>query len=226
MAKNPKPPQGSNDGATNANSSIDQLMLAAQERGDETFETGRYMITYKENAIDDGLQSLKAQGLRIADARDFADQALALEDVGDAEAVVFPEVGVALMAGKPFEERGLSPQSEIPQDSPIEAIEPEYFVFADDVPNNQYLRGFMRAVETIANDLARAEFPMDETEVEPEVVGATWGLVRCKVVPSLRSGAGIKVAVARHRHGSRASGFFRTHLHRQELRRPAGTGSA
>ncbi len=193
MAK--KSTQGPNESATNANSSIDELLLAAQERGDENFETGRYMITYKENAVEDGVQSLKEQGFRIADARDFADQALALEDVGDAEAVVFPEIGVALAGGKAFQERGLSLQSEIAEDSPIEAIEPEYFVFADDIPG-EYLRGFMRAVETITKDLARgAEFGADETEMAPQVLGATWGLVRCKVVPSLRSGVGIKVAV-------------------------------
>jgi subtilisin len=195
MAKHPKSTPGANGSSANAGSSIDELLFAAQERGEETFETGRYMITYKENAAEDGIQSLRTQGFRIADARDFDGQALALEDVGDAEAVVFPEVGVAMVAGQPFSERGLSLQSEIPQDSPIETIEPEYFVFADDVPTNQYLRGFMRAIETIANDLSRAEMPLDETEAEPEVVGATWGLVRCKVVPSLRSGVGVKVAV-------------------------------
>jgi subtilisin len=35
----------------------------------------------------------------------------------------------------------------------------------------------------------------EEEEVSPEVLGATWGLMRCKVPPSTRSGAGIKVAV-------------------------------
>ncbi len=35
----------------------------------------------------------------------------------------------------------------------------------------------------------------DLLELEPEVLGATWGLGRCKVPPSTRSGVGIKVAV-------------------------------
>lgn len=178
-----------------ASSGIDELLLAALERGGETLQTGRYLMTYKENAVEDGLQSLKAQGMRTADARDFENQAMTLEDVGDADAVLFPEIGVALIGREAFEERGLSAQDEIAADSPIEAIEPEYFVFADDIPDD-YLRGFMRAVETIANDIGRgAGLHQDEADIDPMVLGATWGLVKCKVPPSLRSGVGIRVAV-------------------------------
>ena len=87
----------------------------------------------------------------------------------------------------------MSAQAEIALDAPIEAIEPEYFVFADGA-SEQYLQGFMRAAETIARDLGR--YPVEETDdVEAEVLGATWGLVKCKVPPSLRSGVGIRVAV-------------------------------
>jgi len=178
-----------------ASSGIDQLLLAALERGGETLQTGRYLMTYKENAVEDGLKSLKAQGMRTADARDFENQAMTLEDVGDADAVLFPEIGVALIGREAFEARGLSAQDEIAADSPIEAIEPEYFVFADDVPD-EYLRGFMRAVETIANDLGRgAGLRQDEANIDPLVLGVTWGLLKCKVPPSLRSGVGIRVAV-------------------------------
>ena len=191
--------QSPDQSGTNANSNIDQLMLAAQERGDETFETGRYIVTYKETALDNGLQSLKEQGFVVADARDFTSQALGLDDVGDADAVLFPEIGAALVGGAAFEERGLSVQTEITEESPIQTIEPEYFVFADDIPGD-YLRGFMRAVETITRDLTGAGSEsglpgLAEAELEPQVLGATWGLVRCKVPPSVRSGVGIRVAI-------------------------------
>jgi subtilisin family serine protease len=150
-------------------------------------------MTFKEGAVDDALQSMKAQRLRVADARDFADQALSVEDVGDAEAIVFPEVNSMVITGPAFEARGMSAQAEIALDAPIEAIEPEYFVFADGA-SEQYLQGFMRAAETIARDLGR--YPAEEPDdVEAEVLGATWGLVKCKVPPSLRSGVGIRVAV-------------------------------
>ena len=176
--------------------SVDDLLTAAQARGDESLETGRYIVTYKENAAEEALRSLNSQGLRVADARDFHEQAVTFDAVGDAEALVFPEIGAAVISGGAFAARGMSVQADIPQDSAIEAIEPEYFVFANALdPSTLYLRGFVRAAEAIAQDL-RAP---NETELAPEedplVVGATWGLIKCKVPPSLRSGAGIKVAV-------------------------------
>lgn len=194
MAKTSKPARGNTEptAALLASSSVDELILAAQERGDESYETGRYIITFKESALEDGIADLKNRGFRLADAREFDQQALELEQVGDVDGVVFPEVGSVLIGARMFEERGLSVHQEIPADSPFAAIEPEYFVFANDLPGD-YLRGFMRAVETITRDLARGE--AESPEVEPEVLGATWGLVQCKVVPSVRSGVGTKVCV-------------------------------
>lgn len=175
-------------------SSIDDLLAAALERGDDSLETGRYIVTFKENASDDAIKSLSDKGLRFADARDYTDQAVTFENVGDAEALVFPEIGAAVISGPAFEARELNALTDGSADSAIEAIEPEYFVFAD-ADSTGYLRGFRRAAEAIAEDL-RAP---GETEIEPEedplVVGATWGLIACKVPPSLRSGVGIKVAV-------------------------------
>jgi subtilisin family serine protease len=135
---------------------------------------------------------LKAQNFRVADARDFKDQAAVAEDTGDAETLVFPEIGVALMGGGALELHGMSAQEELVAESPLEVIEPEYFVFADDT---EYLRGFLRATETIARDIGRERPTVEEEEVEAQVLGATWGLVRCKVPPSTRNGLGIKVAV-------------------------------
>ena len=40
-----------NAAASAASSSIDELMLAALERGGESMETGRYLVTFKEGAV-------------------------------------------------------------------------------------------------------------------------------------------------------------------------------
>jgi subtilisin len=192
MAKNTKQARPSNEFSAAANCGVDELLQASQERGDETHETGRYIITFKENALDESIAELKSRGFRLADARDFDQQALALDEVGEADCVVFPEIGAALVGGRAFEERGMSRHDEVAADSPFETIEPEYFMFANDLPGD-YLRGFMRAVETITRDLGR-DFEQ-RPEIDPEVLGATWGLVRCKVPPSSRSGVGIKLAV-------------------------------
>ena len=176
-------------------SGVDALLLAAMERNDGSLETGRYLVTYKEGAAEDGVQSLRAMGMRAADAREFGAQGVNVSDVGDADALNFPEIGVALVSGPALASRGLGIQSEIAADSPIETIEPEYFVFAEATPGD-YLQGFIRATETIAHDLGHLRSPFEqEEELEAQVLGATWGLVKCKVPPSVRSGLGIRVAV-------------------------------
>ena len=184
--------------ATRASSPVEELLLAALERGGESLETGRYLVTFKEGAADEGLQSLGVRGMRVADAREFENQAMTLEDVGDADAVIFPEIGVALVGGDAAQARSMSVQSEIAADSPVESIDPEYFVFSDGSPEgsvSEYLRGFLRATETIASDLRGAGQAQVDLEEETLVLGATWGITACKVPPSLRSGLGIKVAV-------------------------------
>ncbi|MDX6497353.1 MAG: hypothetical protein QOG23_613 [Blastocatellia bacterium] len=183
-------------GASLASSPIEEMLLAALERGDDTLETGRYLVTFKEGAAEEGMQSLGAQGMRVADAREFTDQAVTLENVGDADAVAFPEIGVALVGGDAAQARGMSVQMEAATDSAIESIDPEYFMFPANNPA-EYLHGFLRAAETIAKDLLEGGGGPAQagTEVDAQVLGATWGLIACKVPPSLRSGVGIKVAV-------------------------------
>lgn len=174
-------------------SSIEDLLSAAEARGDESFETGRYLITYRDGATDAGLRSLKAHGLRVTDARDFADQAVAMEAAGDAEAILFPEIGVALIGGGALEAHGMSVMTEMTDAEPIEIIEPEHFVFAN---NSEYLRGFARAAAVIAEDLGSGKAPVaGEGDEDTAVLGHAWGLGACRVPPSTRSGAGIKVAV-------------------------------
>jgi subtilisin family serine protease len=174
-------------------SSVEELLLAANERGGDSLETGRYIMTLREDAGDEQFNLLREKGLRVADARDYAGQAARPEGIGDADAMVFPEIGSALVSGAALQRQGISAQDELSSDSPFETVEPEYFVFAD---KNDYLRGFLKAVETIAKDLeSQIGDTADEEELEPSVLGATWGLIRCRVPASTRSGQGIKVAV-------------------------------
>ena len=198
MAKSPSSSNGHSPAP--ASSSIDDLLLAALERGDESLETGRYIITYKQGAHEEGQASLAAAGMRVAHARDFTDQAMSMQDVGDADAVDFSELGVALVSGDAFQSRGMS-MAALDADSPIEAIEPEHFMFADNV-TSEYLRGFARAASVITADWGQFEEDhgrngelKEPPTFEEQVLGATWGLKACRVPTSSRSGVGIKVAV-------------------------------
>jgi subtilisin family serine protease len=172
---------------------VEELLLSALERGEETLQTGRYVITFKEGAVDEGLRSLEAQGLNVSDARDFREQAVRTEDVGDADALLFPEIRSAVVSGAALKSYGVRALEKMPAEGPLETVEPEYFVFAD---NSEYLRGFISAANTIAKDLGADKGAAREVEdVSVQVLGATWGLARCKVPASSYNGSDIKVAV-------------------------------
>jgi subtilisin family serine protease len=196
MARKPTNTSGAGEEGVGI-SGYDQLLLEAMERGDETLQTGRYIVTYREGAIEEGASFLQSLGLRAADARDFPDEAVSIEDVGDADALVFPEIGAAVISAEAAAERELGFMTlESTESAPVEAIEPEYFVFADNTAD--YLRGFRRAVETLSSDLGPSSgsfLLQDDLEVDAQVVGATWGLIACRVPQTMRSGAGIRVAV-------------------------------
>ena len=200
MARQPTNGNGNGNGHAPSVSSIDEMLMAALQRGDDSLQTGRTIITYKEGAFDAGLQSLRDMGVRAADARDFSGQAVGAEDVGDADALVLPEIGVALMAGPVAEERGLTRGLGVAaedDDSAILAIEPEYFVFADNL-SAEYLRGFSRAVNVISAELNGADgglADIEDPELDAQVFGATWGLMAVRAPTSTRTGAGVKVAV-------------------------------
>jgi subtilisin family serine protease len=184
---------GEGESLNSVSCGAEKLLLAALERGGSCLETGRFLISYREGMLGEGIKTLKAQNFRVADARDFTDQAVSLEDAGDAEVMVFPELGVALVGGDALQLHGMSIYDDISSESPIEIIEPEYFAFSE---SSEYLRGFLRAASTIAHDLGTDRgFGETEEDLEADVLGATWGLTRCKVPQSSKSGSGIKVAV-------------------------------
>lgn len=196
-------------GGAGASSSVDELLAAALDRGDESLETGRYLVTFKEGAGEEGMRALQEQGLRTASSADFEGQALAFDELGDADVVELREIGVALLGGNAAQARTSYLQSEFDAESPIESIDPEYFMFSvaelteyirsasppAQVDAAEYLRGFARAAAAIADDLREAPVEEDESEDEALVLGATWGLVACRVPQSSRSGAGIRTAV-------------------------------
>jgi subtilisin family serine protease len=176
--------------------SVDELRLAALERGGDATKTGRYLVTFKEGAADAGVKSLiSKRGLRVASARDFENQAVNLAAVGDAHAVVFPEIGVALVGGAAADEHGITTADFVTEDAPTQSVDPEYFMFTMQINNpSDYLRGVLRLAETIYEDLGQWA-PGAPGEVSAAVAGVTWGLSACKVPSSNFDGNGIKVAV-------------------------------
>ena len=176
-------------------STADELILKALEEGVDPARTGRYLVTYKQGAIDAAIKSLTTQhGMAVIDARDFADQALTLDHAGDADAVFFPEIGVALLGSQAAQSRSLMNTATVAADSPIFSVDPEYFMFANQVNATDYLKGVMHTAQTIYQDLGMSEEQM-ENAVSPEVLGATWGLAATRANISRYNGHDIRVAV-------------------------------
>ena len=177
--------------STNAES----LMMAAIERGGDLATTGRFLMTFKEGATGAGIKHLESKsGFRLASAADFENQAAVLEAAGDADGLVFPEIGVALMGGQAAAAHNMTAYAEIAEDSPVQAIDPEYFMFAAGINAADYMKGVLHTAEMIARDLG-VKAGAEVAEVISSVPSATWGLIACNVPPSTRDGNGIKVAV-------------------------------
>jgi hypothetical protein len=188
MARTPTSGSGTQSPAL---TNIDELLLQAMERGDESLETGRYIVTYNADAANESKALLESLDLRMADARDYDDQAATMAALGEGDGLVLPEIGVAIVSSPDFVERGMAMAED--SSTPIEIVEPEHFMFAEEL-SADYLRGFRRAVEALTAD-AGGTIGGDSGEIEAESLGATWGLNACRVPPSSRSGLGIRVAV-------------------------------
>jgi subtilisin len=174
----------------------DDLLLAILEQGGDTTKTGRFLMTFKEGGAAAGVKSLQAKrGLRVANARDFKNQAVSLADAGDAHAMVFPEIGVALVGGAAAAEHGIMTAEFVAADSATQSVDPEYFMFSSQISPNDYLRGVLRTAEMIYQDLGALPGAEMLGDVSATAVGATWGLRACKVPSSNFDGNGIKVAV-------------------------------
>ena len=179
--------------------SVDDLLLASLDRGGDSLETGRYLVTFNEGQESAGLKQLRSCGVYGADSRDFANQDVEMETLADGGSLYFSEVNAALISGSAFREIEMAGLLSAEADSGgIASIEPEYFVFAY---NSDYLRGFARAAQVIAEDLGKEGEPPLPTPPETpdppsqEVLGATWGLVATRGNVSNFSGSGIKVAI-------------------------------
>lgn len=183
--------------------SVDDLLLASLDRGGDSLETGRYLVTFNEGQESAGLKQLRSCGVYGADSRDFANQDVEMETLADGGSLYFSEVNAALISGSAFREIEMAGLLSAEADSGgIASIEPEYFVFAY---NSDYLRGFARAAQVIAEDLAKkdgggggngeGEGEGEEGGTGGKVLGATWGLVATRGNVSNFSGSGIKVAI-------------------------------
>ncbi|HAX75818.1 MAG TPA: protease [Cyanobacteria bacterium UBA11372] len=160
----------------------------------ESETTGRYLVLFREDAVDAGMQMLS--------------ESASINRFGEADGpIVLSTLGVAVVDAAPAQLRSLRMSAD--ENSPILAIEPERVVYALEEPElgypkllrspttidvtADYLKGYRDAVNQLVGNLLPTEQGLTLTAVDESV--ATWGLQATKVVNSSYSGQGIKVAV-------------------------------
>jgi subtilisin family serine protease len=169
--------------------------------------TGRYVVVLAdsvhgdEKAMTAALRSVGAAN--VSSASDFADNAVDMEQAGDADALLLPNLGVAVVPGDPDQLASLIATAS--DDDRIEAVEPELTLHALAQPGSvtaEYLLGFRDAAQDLymhangtngANGAASAAVEIAARFVDTPAF--TWGLQATKVSTSHRTGQGVAVAM-------------------------------
>jgi subtilisin family serine protease len=158
--------------------------------------TGRYIITFREDAVTEGLAVLSNQAgiTGLANSADFPESALDLSQLEATGGAVFPTLGVAVVS---LDEAAFgSITTSAQEDSAILAIEPERIFYAiEEGLSPEYLRGYRDAVDNLYEKATNEELLGIQKECFADDTQFTWGLKATKVDKSLLTGSGIKVAV-------------------------------
>jgi subtilisin family serine protease len=158
--------------------------------------TGRYVVVFRagvgSEAFGDALASLTGAS-SVASSLDYADGAIDLAEARQADAVVFAQLGLAVVAA-PDAAADLAQRAAA--DPRILAVEPERILYAiDERPVSlDYLRGFRDGVNSLYERVV-AEVGLGAEESFSDTAEFTWGLAATGAATSSRTGAGIPVAV-------------------------------
>jgi subtilisin family serine protease len=91
--------------------------------------TGKYLVLLREGSVKAGVKAMKdAAGLRVATTSDFSDGAVEGKQLAESEAILFEDLGVAVVDSAPEQIRALGAAAA--EENSILAIEPERVVYA------------------------------------------------------------------------------------------------
>jgi subtilisin len=207
---------------TRGEASSEAAESASMENTPAPGTTGRFLVLMREDAMKSGVRALsEGGGLKVASTADFDKEGVSAEGLAGAEALVFENLGIAVVDTPPDQMHSISAAAA--DDNAILAIEPERVVFAleDDwttsadlptVPSPvpvqptsaipfEYLRGYRDAVNHLVDKMLAAGGIIDDAAAGEAFAAAlnetelTWGLQVTKAASSRFSGRGIRVAV-------------------------------
>ena len=164
--------------------------------------TGRYIIVLSEEAAGNPKAAAevvkKALGVAdVAASDDYDDAAVDVAEAAAAGAVVFSNLGIAVVNGDPDRLEAVLTAAGDGR-SGIESIEPEKVYYAIETGGAEYLRGYKDAVEHLYSQLngkPTAEEMEEALARFADTNQLTWGLQATRVPSSRYTGQGIKVAV-------------------------------
>lgn len=178
-------------------------------------ETGRYIVLFRDGATEKGIELLESLNLRLAVSPDAGAAVLKEDEAGDADVIVYPQLGVAVLAADPEQVKLLS-EAALDSSSPILAIEPEKVrsIIKDSASHPvagrvltsnltlfaSRLREDFRSTTNLEDGLSFSDrltlgIGMRASVTLFDESQATWGLQRTNVVSSQFSGRGIRVGI-------------------------------
>ena len=210
----------------------------------EAQTTGRRVVVFAEpDGAADPAETLRsiAGVSEVASTRDFAGQAMDMSQIPSAGAIVFAELGVAVVAADADQAAAL--EAAASARGAILAVEPElvHYVLADadggifrgGGVSVDYVRGYRDGVGDLSGRIVPAAAGASRGLSASEITGYqdtdrfTWGLQATETAASCRSGQGVKVAVLDTGFDLAHPDFRRPRHHRRVLRgRGVGPGRA
>ena len=175
----------------------------------ETETTGRYLVLFEEDAVPAAVRALKESAGIVATTGESDAAVVSAEELEQSDAVVFDELGVAVVQADPEQIQALGARAA--DKSAIAAIEPERVVYAlaswtaptgSAAASNpvvslsaDYLRGYRNAVLHLTSPEALTEATVAPAPRALDESQATWGLQATNAVASRFTGAGVRIAV-------------------------------
>ncbi|RPI06587.1 MAG: protease, partial [Zetaproteobacteria bacterium] len=175
-----------------------------------TGPTGRYLVVLRDVGQKALIKTLKdSAGLSATSSADFEGAAVSSKELAKTEAMIFENLGVAVVQADPGQLASLE-SVVADHSSPVLGVEPEEYVCALNEGGEggpllsaaglSYLRGYQDAVNALVASLAGApaEAEGDEAGVAAayaDTASLTWGLQATLAARSRCTGRGIRIAV-------------------------------
>jgi subtilisin family serine protease len=164
--------------------------------------TGRQIVVFADTGDDTSIDWGRAGIANVADSRDFESGDVTAETLHDADATVFAELGIAVVAAEPAQ-LGIM-QAAGASGRPVLSVSPELVHHVLDATVTEYAQAYKDGVDDLAARMLRTNGHSSgggmatlapAAPLFADTPHATWGIQATQAMSSSKSARGIKVAV-------------------------------